>query len=158
VMARGTQTIRVTGLDKAIKKYDPKIVQLPLRRFFLRSTTIVNQGVTRRTKKVTGEARGSIKIRIDPAPVPKWGKVFSDLFRMRFLEFGTKPHAFPVTGKFIAYARKKRVDPYVLMNAIARGGTKGRRMFRKTNRGTRRKIFAFGRQAAEEMARKLVAN
>lgn len=150
-----TMSIRVSGLEKVANRYNPNVVQVPFRRFFVRSATTVHKGVSRRTRKFSGEARNSIKIQFDTAVVIRWARVFSDLFRMRFLEFGTKPHGFPVTEQFRAYARRKKRDPFVLMQAIAARGTKGRHMFRKTARGTRRIIFGYSRDARNEIAANL---
>ena len=151
-----TMKIRVSGLEKAAKRYNPQVVGPPLRKFFVKSTDLVHTGVTRRTRRgTTGKAKESIKKAIDASPVPRWGKVFSGLYYIRFLEFGTKPHRFPVTPAFIAWARKRKRDPYAIADAIAARGTKGKRMFRKTARGTRRKIFGFSREAVTEIAQKL---
>lgn len=145
-------SIQVKGLEKAAKELSPDIMRRPMRRFFEDSTDLVYKGVTRRISKVTREAVNSVKVEIDPSPVPLWGRVDSDLFRMRMLEYGTGPHRPPVTPEFEAWARRRRRNPWAVARSIELHGTRGRKMFSKTKRGTRRKTFKLMRRAAKEIA------
>lgn len=130
-----TLGVNIKGLQALEKNFsNPRVVAIPLRRFLLRSGDYVKPRVQRRIKKgpplkghSPGKGRASVRIELDSSAVPRWVKVFSNLFHIFVYEYGAK-------------ARNQ----------------KARKPFRQTLRRSRGEIYRFAKEAAGEIVNMLM--
>lgn len=121
-----TLKVNIQGLERAQRRLEnPSAVSVPVRRFLQRSGDHLQPRVIRRIRRRTGAGRASVMMEMDPAPLPRWVKVFSKLYYIRFYEWGTKR------------------------------GQRPRRPFRRTLRASRKVIFGFAADAGQEIAQAL---
>jgi len=85
-MAAGLQ---VEGLERVLRKVDPKLLAGPLRRFFDRAGITVRNAAAKRAPVDTGRLRASLAYEVDPAPLPLWAKVGTNVEYAPYMEFGT---------------------------------------------------------------------
>lgn len=85
----GEITVKIDGLEAALKKLDKSLWTEPLRRFWERASIVV-QGRARVLAPVdTGRLRASLVYEVDSASPPMYAAVGSDVFYAPYQEFGT---------------------------------------------------------------------
>jgi len=123
-------SIKIEGLDKLLKKVDPKLLSKPLRNFFQRSTIAIQNRAREKAPVDTGRLRAGIATEVDHSSPPKWGKVGTNVKYAPFVEFGTRPH-WPPPGVLQPWARRHGFPPgargdFLVRRAIAQHGTRAR--------------------------------
>lgn len=122
---------RIEGLDELIEKSEKLNGHLPaILRTLLEKATFKIEGIAKDiVPHDAGLLRASINPKIDPSPIPMWGKVGPSLKYGLFVELGTKPH-WPPIGPLKGWARRHGVSPYALQAAIAKRGTRAQPFMR----------------------------
>ena len=116
--------INVSGLKQLERAFaNPKVVAQPLRRFLLRSADDLQPRIKKRIRKRTGRGRASVERQLDTARVPRFIKIFSDLYYIGIYERGAKNH-----------------------------NQKARKPFRSTLRRRRKVVFRYANEAGREIA------
>lgn len=82
-------SVKLEGLDKAIRNVDPRILRAPLRRFFERSGIQVTNYAKERSPVDTGRLRSSLANYTDRAEPPMYARIGTNVFYAPFQEFGT---------------------------------------------------------------------
>lgn len=117
--------------DAALRRKlsNPLFVRGPLRRWLTKSVLLLEGEVKRQTPVDTGRLRASITHQVQPFRA--W--VGTNVKYAPFVEFGTRPH-FPPPVALQPWARRHGFPPgpsgaFMVAHAIARRGTRARRMF-----------------------------
>ena len=129
-----TMKINITGLRELEKNFsNPDVVRLPMRRFFLRGRDHLVPRIKRRIRRgparpghSPGQGRKSVDSKLDTVRIPRFIKIFSDLFYIRIYEYGAPGH-----------------------------GQKARKPFRRELKRNKKVIFRFAAEAGREIARLL---
>ena len=135
--------ITVTG-DKELQRKlrDPQFVRGPVRTFLLKSVILMEGNVKKETPVDTGRLRASITHKVEPFRAV----VGTNVAYAPHVEFGTKPH-WPPLAALQPWARRHgfpagRQGAFLVARAIARRGTRARRMFQKGVEESRGQIMA----------------
>jgi phage gpG-like protein len=154
--------MQILGLDSLTRKLTRQFMQQPMRRFFTRAAIAVQSGAKERAPVDTGRLRSSLTYEIDPAALPTWAKVGTNVSYAPFMEYGTgrlseSPestsawHA-PSGADLAVWARRHNTDGYMVAAAIARrGGLRPRRYLRGSFEANRDNIRAYLKQAGGEI-------
>ncbi len=126
--------MRIEGLDELITVMgDPNLVGEPTRIAFTDSVLILEGAVKENMPVDTGRARQTVTHEVDTSQIPDFALVGSNVEYVKYLETGTKPH-WPPLSALQPWARRHGFPPgragaFLVAKAIARSGTKARRMF-----------------------------
>mgnify|MGYP001560623314 CR=1 FL=1 len=144
--------LTITGMDELLKKVGdtPALIGEPLRNFFTRSALLLQRDTQVATPVDTGRLRASINFQVDPAPIPGWARVGTNVYYGVYVEEDTRPH-FPPVQALAGWAGRHGLNPYLVARAISRRGTKGRHMFRQSAEKNQGNILALLGQAANEI-------
>lgn len=112
-------TVRVEGLDEALRKLDPRMVDRPCRNFLERGSILVQNEARRLAPVDTGQLRASI----DRDVGAREAVIGTNEDYAPYVEKGTRPH-FPPVGAVAGWARRHGMEPYAVARAIARAGTR----------------------------------
>ena len=117
--------INISGLKELERNFsNPKVVALPMRRFFLRGADHLQPRIERRIRKRTGRGRQSVDRELDTSrTVPRYLKIFSKEFYIRIYEYGAPGH-----------------------------NQKARKPFRRELKRNKKVIFKFAAEAGREIA------
>ena len=133
----------VTG-DKELQRklQDPQFVRGPIRTFLLKSVILMEGNVKKETPVDTGRLRASITHKVEPFRAV----VGTNVAYAPHVEFGTRPH-WPPLAALQPWARRHgfpagRQGAFLVARAIARRGTRARRMFQKGVEESRGQIIA----------------
>lgn len=157
--------IEIRGLDRVKAKLRPEVFGPPIRRFLNKSTIHAQKEIRRRTPIDQGRLANSISTKIDPAPVPAWGRVGTNLPYAPQMEYGTGDHfdgpnrsewrpARPaVTPQLDRWATRHGFKSGAAVAAIIarNGGLKPRRYMREGFAASLRTIRRFAREAAKDI-------
>ena len=131
-MRTGGQIERLPNLLTRFRTLD--FVVIPAREFVREWGEAVKKEAEGRVSVFTGGTKDSFQIEIGPGKIPKYGQVYSDDPRARWLEYGTgalsedpasshQPYMPPISG-VRDWADAKGLDPYtVALGIFRRGGT-----------------------------------
>lgn len=111
--------IRVEGLDEALRKLDPKMVDRPCRNFLERASILVQNEARRLAPVDTGRLRGSIGRDVGA----RQAEIGTNVDYAPYVEKGTRPH-FPPVAAVAGWATKRGLEPYAVARGISRRGTK----------------------------------
>lgn len=141
--------ITVSGdeeLARALR--DARFVDGPIKEFIDRATLHI-EGIAKEGAPVdTGRFRASIESRVGK----REASVFSAVEYAPYIEHGTRPH-WPPVAVLEPWARRHGIpSAFLVARAIARRGTKARRVFASTAEKGKRDIGRF----ADELARDIV--
>jgi len=144
-------SIKVSGDESLAARLDPaKALGGPFRRMLDRSgITVVNRAKPN-TPVWQGRLRASIAHEIDPAPIPLWATVGTNVVYGPFVEEDTRPH-WPPLAAIAPWAQAHGMDPFLVARAISRRGTKGRHMLANALRDSQDDIQRFADQAEREV-------
>jgi hypothetical protein len=85
------------------------------------------------TPRDTGILQRSEATSVDPAAMPMWGKLGTNVPYGIYVHEGTRPH-FPPYGEgtpLAAWGKRHGIPAFLVARAIARRGTKGRPFFKQ---------------------------
>lgn len=126
-------SIRIVGLEKLMAKArDPRLVDVPAKKFLNRSGVLVAGNVRERTPVDTGRLRSSITHELRGTSSVRIG---TNVKYAPSVEFGSQPH-FPPVAALQPWARRHGFPAgtggaFLVARAISRRGTKPREMFKK---------------------------
>lgn len=134
-MAAPVSSFRVEGVRELIAKLNaPRLIGPPLRRFWSRAAILTQSRIRERTPVDQGPLRNSIAPEIDPATVPRWARVGTNLKYAPAQEFGFPPgRVFPPPAALEPWARRHGFPEgggYLVARAIFRRGMKPQRYLR----------------------------
>jgi phage gpG-like protein len=156
-------TTQILGLDRLKRKLSGEFMQKPMRKFFTSAAIAVQSGAKERAPVDTGRMRSSLTYEIDPAAMPAWAKVGTNVSYAPFMEWGTGSlsespastsgwHA-PTGAALAVWARRHGTDGYIVAAAIAkRGGLKPRRFLRGSFEANKDNIKRMLRTAGREVS------
>lgn len=139
--------VQLTGDAELRRKLqNPEFVRGPLRRFLTRSAVLLEGKVKENTPVDTGRLRASITHKVEPFRAI----VGTNVHYAPHVEFGTKPH-WPPLAPLQPWAQRHgfpagREGAWLVARAIARRGTRARRMFQKGVTESRVKIMGMWRR------------
>ena len=155
--------MQILGLDSLTRKLTRQFMQQPMRRFFTRAAIAVQSGAKERAPVDTGRLRSSLTYEIDPAALPTWAKVGTNVSYAPFMEYGTglqtdgeggtgRPH-FPPRNALNLWARRHNLPSGAVVSAGIgmRGGLRPRRYLRGSFEANRDNIRAYLKQAGSEI-------
>ncbi len=127
-----TMRVNIQGAKELERNLgNPDAVRLPMRRFFLRTRDHMVPRIKRRIRigpagpgHSPGAGRQSVDSKLDIARIPRFLKIFSELFYIRIYEYGAPAH-----------------------------GQKARKPFRRELKRNKKVVFRFANEAGAEMAR-----
>lgn len=134
--------VTLTG-DKELQRKlrNPEFLRGPVRQFLLKSAILMEANVKKETPVDTGRLRASITHKVEPFRAI----VGTNVSYAPHVEFGTRPH-FPPLAALQPWARRHGFPPgrqgaFLVALAIARRGTRARRMFQKGMEQSRGEIL-----------------
>lgn len=144
--------MKLTG-DRALQRKlrDPEFVRGPLRQFLTRSVVLLEGEVKKETPVDTGRLRASITHKVEPFRAI----VGTNVTYAPHVEFGTKPH-WPPLAAMQPWAQRHgfpagRQGAFLVARAIARRGTRARRMFQKGVAASRPRIMQMWRRVGGQI-------
>lgn len=158
-------TMRIAGLEEAIRSVAPRILNSPLGRFFGRSAITVQGGARKRAPVDRGRLRADINYEIDHSTPPLWAKVGNNLFYAPWMEYGTGTQSdapggsggrhWPPAAALEPWAQRHGFPPgggAMVARAIGlRGGLRPRRYLRDALEDSLGMIDSFLRTLASEI-------
>ena len=147
--------VTLTG-DQALQRKlrNPEFVRGPVRRFLTRSAIMLEGKVKEKTPVDTGRLRSSITHKVEPFRA----LVGTNVSYAPHVEFGTRPH-WPPLAALQPWAGRHGFPPgrqgaWLVARAIARRGTRARRMFQKGVESSRGAILGmWQRDVARDVQR-----
>ena len=134
--------VTITG-DRSLQRKlrDPQFVRGPVRQFLTRSVILLEGEVKKETPVDTGRLRSSVTHKVEPFRA----LVGTNVHYAPHVEFGTRPH-WPPLAALQPWARRHGFPPgrqgaFLVARAIARRGTRARRMFQKGMATSRPRIM-----------------
>ena len=134
--------------DAALRRklQDPRFVRGPVRLWLTRSAILLEGRAKQLTPVDTGRLRASITHKVEPFRA--W--VGTNVTYAPFVELGSRPH-WPPLAAMQPWARRHgfpagRQGAFLVARAIARRGTRARRMFGRAVEQTRNKIVHMWRR------------
>ncbi len=148
-------TISVDGDDELAAGLDPeKLIGPPFRRMLDRSGITVANKAKRNTPVWKGRLRASMAHEVDPAPIPVWAKVGTNVVYGPFVEDGTRPH-WPPLAAIAPWAADHGIPAFLVARSIARKGTQGKKMLANALESSQGDIAGFARRAEDEITQAL---
>ena len=134
---------RLLGTERLRRKLKPEMFRGPAERFIKRGTEEIEGQIKRETPVDTGRLRSSITRNLTD---PLTGRVGTNVKYARYVEFGSRPH-WPPLSAMQPWARRHgfpagRQGAFLVARAIAKRGTKARKMFQKGMQNSRGAIAA----------------
>ncbi|MGD8499059.1 MAG: HK97 gp10 family phage protein [Phycisphaerales bacterium] len=120
--------VEVQGLEGLRRKFDQLQIDKALRAAMHKATRLLERDVTQRTPVDTGRLRSSIGSEVKGLGSNIVGSVGSNVVYAPYVEHGTRPH-WPPIAAMETWARRHGMTAFVAARAIARFGTRARRMF-----------------------------
>lgn len=152
--------IRVDGLNKAIEALDPSIVVGPARKLLMRSGITVTNAARKNASYDRGGLRDSITYEVDPAHMPRYVEVGSNLAYARATELGRPPGKMPPADALEAWARRKGMGEgagYGLAIKIMRDGIEEKPYLRPALQDSVAQIQRFVNQMGRDIEREAAA-
>jgi len=155
-------TVSIVGFERIKMKLTGEFMQRPMRRFFTKSAIAVQSGAKKLSPVDTGRLRSSITYDIDPAAMPLWAKVGTNVSYAPFMEYGTglladgeggsgRAHR-PPSSALDTWAKRHGTSGFAVAMAIARrGGLKPRRYLRGSLENNQANIKRFLNEARGEI-------
>jgi hypothetical protein len=157
---------QIHGLKEMIRRVDPAILARPLRRFFDRSTGVIERRGKQKAPRDTAHLQRTIVSDVDRSALPKWGRVGTNAPYAKPVEYGTgllseapdsaRRRYFPPGGPgtpLDVWARKHGFENgwQVARIIYRRGGTAPRRFLREALAESVSDIVGFARQLLNEV-------
>lgn len=133
----------IVGLQPLLRKLTPTaLLSVPLRKFFQRAAITLQSNIRPLVPVDTGRLRNSIGYQVDPAPLPLYADVGTNVFYAPMMEYGTgrmgdpgMPHKashWPPAAALDTWARRHGFESGGQVAAIIgrRGGLRARRFMR----------------------------
>lgn len=148
-------SVTIEGDDELAARLDPeKAIGAPFRAMLDRSGITVANKAKRGTPVWKGRLRASLAHEVDPAPIPVWAKVGTNVVYGPFVEDGTRPH-WPPLAQVAPWAADHGIPAFLVARAIARKGTQGKKMLANALESSQGDIAGFARRAEDEIVQAL---
>lgn len=133
-------TIHITG-DEELKRAlrNPALLDKPIRDFLEKATRNIEGRAKELAPVDTGRYRSSISSEVKD----RQGSVISGVAYGRFIEYGTRPHWPPVVALQPWARRHGFPSAFLVARAIARRGTRAKKVFEKALDGSMGSIKGF---------------
>lgn len=152
----GTFDVQILGVEQITRRLKPDLIGEPLRDFFKTAAQVAKERISNLTPGDTRTLVNSYKSEVESAPVPTYGRVWTDAAYAPFVEFDTRPHMPPVDA-LRGWAGRKGLNPWAVAMAIKRRGTRGRHMFELGLERSKGAIQGLMRDLAQAIERRWVA-